>query len=130
MSSTLTCFLFKAFVTKMLELHRGNATFSIQKQHERHVLAMVQSSSRETVHSCHTAHTGHGGCNVQNEEEMLDAVYANPLTRSQQVTYETGLPQNPQNVVLNTLHEEQINLFHVQLVKGLQLEDDLCLWFC
>jgi hypothetical protein len=112
---------------KMLELHQGNANVSIQKQHKTHVLAMVQSILRETVHGCHRAHTGHGGCNVQNEEEMLDVVYGNPLTRSQRVAYETGLPQN---AVWSTLHEEQINLFHVQLVKGLQLDDNLCLWFC
>jgi hypothetical protein len=64
---------------------------------------------------------------VQNEE-VLDAVHANPSTSTHPIAHETGLSLS---IVWHTLHEEQLYPFHVQLAQGLQPGDNnLCVQFC
>jgi hypothetical protein len=54
------------------------------------------------------AHSRH---NAWNEEEVLDAIHANPVTSICWFTYEIGLSQNS---VWCTLHDECLYPFHIQ----------------
>jgi hypothetical protein len=58
------------------------------------MFAMVHHSLREIGVFTPLAHTNHDRYNVQNVHEVLDALHANPLTSTGQITYETGLSQS------------------------------------
>lgn len=92
LQSMLTCISCSAFVTEMLELHWWNTT-----DHREHnpidVFAMVHCSVRKTGTIVPTACANHGPHSMENEEEVLDAIHANPMASAHWVTYKTGLPQ-------------------------------------
>jgi acyl-CoA hydrolase len=63
-----------------------------QRQHNPiDVFAMVHCNMRKTGTIVPTACANHGPHSMQNEEEVLDAVHANPQASTHWVTYETGL---------------------------------------
>jgi hypothetical protein len=85
--------------------------------------ATAHYSVREAGVFLPPACTVYGKSSVQNEEEMLDTVHADPSTNIHWIPYETGLS--------DTLREEHLYCLQVQFVQGLQSGDNnLCLHFC
>jgi hypothetical protein len=58
------------------------------------MFATVHQSLREAGAFMPAAHINHDRSNVQNVYEVLDALQANPLTNTGQITYEIGLSQS------------------------------------
>lgn len=104
-------------VRETLELHRGN-TASILQFESNPTIMFLQLYAvvwGKQVHSLHRH--GYVRCNVQNEENVLDAVRANPLTSAR-------CSGPPLSAVWHTLHAGQVYSFHVQLAQGLQPGDN------
>jgi hypothetical protein len=84
--------MYVAFMTEMLELHRRNTSVGIHmKGNLAGMSAMVHSSLKEISAFIPCTHVGPGKCNVQNEENVLNAVNANPLIIIHWITCKTGL---------------------------------------
>jgi hypothetical protein len=89
--------------------------YNFRDGNSRAALLEYQCQSEETGAVMPPTNIGYGRHNVQNEEDLLDAVHANPQTGTCQVTYKTGLSQS---AVWHTLHEEQLHPFRVQCTRA------------
>jgi hypothetical protein len=65
-----------------------------QTQPNRHVFVTVHCSLRKTGAFMPPTHVRHGRRNIQNKDEMLNAVHANPSTSTGRVAYETPLSES------------------------------------